>query len=154
MIPFSPALLQVGLYAALGAAVFVGGCNYGKSGEEALRLAERASYADAAAQAEKRNRLKERENNERVQQADIEREKTLDAVVQSGRAELSGLRNALAARSRRVPDSPTATVSSAPSPRCATAAELLGIGEELVRVATAADTERSAVMACASAWPR
>ena len=154
MIPWlTPSLMKYG--AIVLAVVALAGSAYfkGRSDVKASWEAERAANALIAAKAEAANRSTEKVWLAHVNKAEVDHAHTLRNTVARAADERQRLRDS-AATSRIVSRVTEATGSGAQCPKCATKAELLGIGETLVGLAESADRERAGLMACAQAWPK
>jgi hypothetical protein len=149
----SPMILKLGIAAVAVALVATSSYVLGRKHVRAAWDAERAANALVAAKAEAANRLTEKSWLELANKAEVRHAQTLRDTTARASDERQRLRDA-AATSRIVSTATGTTGRSAEVPRCATRSELLGLGEELIRLAGAADTERAGLMACAQAWPR
>jgi hypothetical protein len=125
----------------------------GRKHVRALWDAERGAYALAAAQQAVANKERERQWTEYARQAEASYGKSIEVTTRAAGDERTRLR-AAAATALLVPGATRAADGCPICAQCATRTELLGLGEEIVRVAEAADRERAALMSCATSWPR
>lgn len=141
---------------AIGVLLVYGHWRY-KAGYQAMEvqyLEFKVHVAAEGVKAAEKAREVERERETSVRKADVVHDKQVRVAGDTAAAYRRGLRDAAASANRnRVSDRPIAADGCAECPRCATAAELLGVGEVLVGVAENADRERATAIACATAWP-
>lgn len=117
--------------------------------------ADMARITAKAAEKQAEARVIERKMADKVGDANVAHAKDVRIAGDLAGAYRRGLRDAAASAGRGgVPADPRATDGCPVCPRCATRAELLGIGEALIGVAENADREHAAALACAMAWPR
>lgn len=157
MLPFPaviPAwLIKLGVIVLLLGLIVLSAYMKGRHDVRAAWDLERAQIAAVAAKQELQNAQTEKAWLQQANQAEVKYGKALDVTRSRAAAELARLRESYA-RAGSVPGDTAAAPGCAVCAQCATSAELLGIGAELVRVAEAADRERAAAVSCAGSWPR
>lgn len=146
------ALIKYGIIAFFIASLAATAYVKGRKDVRVLWDAEKAAYALALAQKIAANKERERQWTEYAKQAEVLYGQKMLVTVTRARDERQRLRDS-AATAVRVSQVTGAPAGCPICHRCATRAELLGIGEEVVRLAESADRERAGLEACAKAWP-